>query len=363
MKKPIRILHYIPGFNFGGIESRFMDIFNAINHNEFQFDIMVLTSAENPMLKSFKDRGGNVYVMPPLSPRSINQHIKEVKKFFNEHNYDIVHCYSPLGYFVLKYANINGVKGRILHARSSSFGGSSAVWLREILKVLTRKQANIYLAVSKSAASWVFGNSNKVEVIKNSIDVSKFLYNEQIRSKIRNQLNASNHFLVGHVGRYTYAKNHTFVLKVFKEILKLHPNSRLLLVGTDLKDIEEHAKALEITDKIIAVGFQNDVSPFYQSMDALIFPSFYEGLPGTLLEAQVSGLKCFVSNTITKEVDVTPEIHFLDLNLPSDEWAKFIIEHSLNYERKNQLDNIKNSGFELKSSVNRLEQIYRSCVE
>ncbi|NRG47240.1 glycosyltransferase [Bacillus sp. CRN 9] len=362
MKKPIRVLHYIPGFKFGGIESRFMDIFSVINHDEFQFDIMVLTSSENTMLKTFKEGGGNVYVMPPLSLNAINKHIKEVKKFFEEHEYDIVHCYSPMGYFVLKFAKVNGVKGRILHARSSSFGGSSAIWLRNILKVLTRKQANIYLAVSNSSASWLFGNSKEVEIIKNSIEVAKFEYNERIRLEIRKQNNISNQFIVGHVGRYTYAKNHEFVLKVFKEILELHPNSRLLLVGTTIKDVEEQAEKLKITNKITAVGFQNDVSHFYQSMDALLFPSFYEGLPGTLLEAQVSGLKCFVSNTITKEVDVTPEIYFLDLNSSSKEWAKIIIEHALDYNRQSQTNEIEESGFELKSSVNRLEEIYKSYI-
>src|SRR5699024_1315774 len=140
-----------------------------------------------------------------------------------------------------------------------------------------------------------------------------FNYDQDERRKLRTKYGVTNEKLYGHVGRNSYAKNHKFLFDTFKEILSKESRSKLLLVGVDKQAVElvNYAKKIGIINNIIFAGYQNDVSGFYSAMDVLIFPSIYEGFPGTLVESQVSGLQSYCSDSITEEVLLTKNIKFL----------------------------------------------------
>lgn len=368
MKIPplLRVLCYIPGFAFGGVESRIMEIHKNIDRNKIQLDILCLTDVrDNELLKELKKNGGKVYTLPSFRNNPV-KYLRLLDEFFREHQYSVVHCYSVVtGYFFLKIAKKYGVQHRILHAVTSSFQGESFLYLRYLLKYIAVREANIYLAVSFLAAKWLLKGhpSNEVMVINNAVEMEKFVFNASKREKLRRDFDLENSFIIGHVGRYTYAKNHQFLLKVFADILNKNSDAKLLLVGCDLNDIKKEAADLNILDKIVAVGYQRDVSRFYLMMDVLVFPSIFEGLPGTLVEAQKSGLKCFVSDTITNEVRLTAGISFLSLQLHPKIWASKVIEEGSLYSREeNQLMGDHNS-FSIKHIVHEYEKLYLKCIQ
>lgn len=364
MQKKIKILHFIPGFNFGGIESRMLDVLKKIDKSKYQLDFLILTEINNTLIEEIKCNGGNVYRIPPFSPKTIASHYKEMKDVVNKGNYDIIHCHSSsTGFLLLRYAKIKGVKGRILHSRTSSFKGSSMIPLRILMQKLSIHYSNKYLAVSRVAGNWFFGYKD-FTVIPNSIELDKYLYDIKSREKIRNEYNISDEFVFGHVGRGTYAKNHRFLFSIFKEILNEYPKSKLMLVGVGESDLNlvKHAKDLNIIDKIIFCGFQSDVSKFYSGMDALIFPSFYEGMPGTLIEAQTSGLKCYCSDSITNEVSLTENIKFISLEKSAKSWAEEILLSLREIDRKSCKEEIAGKGYSLERTVAIFEEIYTSIT-
>ena len=69
-----------------------------------------------------------------------------------------------------------------------------------------------------------------------------------------------------------------------------------------MEPAKQKAAELGITESVQFLGNQGNPQDYYQAMDLFIFPSLYEGLPGTVLEAQAAGLPCLMSDTITQEV-------------------------------------------------------------
>ena len=121
--------------------------------------------------------------------------------------------------------------------------------------------------------------------------------------------------VIGHIGRFTDAKNHPFIIDVFSEIIKINPQAILVLVGdgSTIKSIKDKANALNISDKVIFTGLRKDTSNLMSAIDFFIFPSKFEGFPVTLVEAQCSDLPCFVSDTISPEVIISDKVKFLSL--------------------------------------------------
>lgn len=361
MTQKIKVLHYIPGFKFGGIESRMLDVVKKIDRDRFQLDFLILTDIDNPLIDEFKKFGVNIYSIPGFSPQTIFKHFKYIKKILDKNKYDIIHSHSTTNSLILmKYAQYKKIKGRILHSRTSSFTGSSKIHLRKIFQKLTVKSANYFLAVSNIAGKWAF-REKKFSIIPNSINLSDFEYNKESRKIIRERYGISKEIIIGHVGRHAYAKNHAFLFEVFKDILSIEPNSKLMLVGVSEfeEELIKYAKELNIREKIIFCGYQQDVSKYYSAMDIFIFPSFYEGMPGTLIEAQTSGLKVYCSDTITNEVNLTSNIYFLSLGNGSAYWANEIMSDvsSLN-NRRDYIDDIRSHGYTIENTVKKFEELY-----
>lgn len=365
MSDRIKVLHYIPGFKFGGIESRMLEVFKGIDKTKYQLDFLILTSLDNYLVEEIKSNGGNVFQVPSFSPKNIINHINGLKIVLSDAKYDIIHCHSSATGFVLLWlAKKQGIKGRIMHARTSSFVGSSLPHLRKLMQKISVHYSNTQLAVSEKAGEWAFGG-RKFQVIPNSIDLEKFAYNTKKRNAIRKFYNIDNKNVFGHIGRNTYAKNHKFLFEVFSQIIKDKPNSVLLLVGVgnNEQNLNKWITELGIMEKVVFCGYQEDTSKYHSAMDVLIFPSLYEGLPGTLIEAQASGLKCFCSDAITKEVSLTENIEFIALNEGAKKWSAKIIKSMSNPNRKSYIEEIKNRGFSIESTVRIFEQLYTDIIK
>lgn len=81
------------------------------------------------------------------------------------------------------------------------------------------------------------------------------------------------------------------------------------------KSIVDKIKQLKLEDSVLLLGSRDDVNRLDQALDALVFPSTYEGLSVVLIEAQTSALPVFASSNITKEHKITDLVYFLDLKM------------------------------------------------
>lgn len=367
--KKIKVLHYTPGFDHGGIESRLIDWYKNIDRSIVQFDLVKLTNADdnNQLIRNFKDLGGNVFTLPQFSITSIRSFIQALNDFFEKNSdYDVVHCHSSLsGSFVLQEAKKNNISVRIMHSRTTQFDpGSKLLPIRKYLKKRSNKYATHFFACSKEAGEWQFGKENvdngNVMVINNGIESEKFIFNAGVREKVRQDLKLNESFTIGHIGRFSSVKNHTFLLDVFKEITKRHSDSKLLLIGDGPEEynIKQKVRDMDLEDKVLFLGRQKDVEKYLHSLDVFIFPSLFEGFGTVAIEAQASGVKCIVSDGVPRSVDISDLIEHLPLSAQPREWAEVAMQYVDGYKHHNMYEEIVNAGFDAKFTAKLLENFY-----
>lgn len=358
----IRILHIIAAMNRGGAETFIMNVYRKINREKIQFDFLTNCDSGGAYDQEIHSLGGKIYNITSRR-ESILKNKNELVNFFEKHNeYKIVHQHSSSQSYntPLLVAKKKGVPIRILHSHNSKIVGNSLhIYIHKINRIIYNDLSTDLFACSDIAGKWMFGNKT-FSVINNGIETQKFAYNYKRRTKIRNALGINKEqILFGNIGSLTTQKNHKFLIDIFNDIKKIKPDSKLLIVGDgNLKPIiVEKSKKLGILKDIIFTGIVDNPEDYLQAMDAFIFPSLFEGLPVTLIEAQTSGLKCFISNNITDQAILTANVIKLPLEIGSKKWAETIIRE-ISYERFDMMDIIKNKGFDIEQTSNYLEQFY-----
>ena len=363
MSNPIRVLQIVTHMNRGGLETMLMNYYRHIDRSQVQFDFLVHRQERAAYDDEIESLGGKIFRLPKLNPWS-PKYINSLNRFFSEHpEYKIVHCHldcmSAIPLIAAKRAK---VPVRIAHCHSSSQDKD----LKYIIKVLYKKRIPIVatklFACSKAAGNWMF-NGHSFTLFNNAIDVEKYIFNETMRKIQRQCLNLNeNTLVVGHVGRFSIPKNHTFLLDIFYEIDR-SCDARLLLVGDgELRpQIERKARLMGIIDHIIFLGVRDDVAVILQAMDVFIFPSLYEGLPLSLIEAQAAGLPCLISDGVSSESRISNLVHQLSLNKSANTWAVNAIQLS-DIIRGNTYKEIKNAGFDIIKNAEWLQRFYLSKI-
>ena len=362
----IRILHVLGGLNLGGAESRIMDLYRKIDRTKFQFDFVIHNSEKQIYEDEVELLGGIIYRFNRFKLFNIFSYSDQWKKFFKSNSiYRIIHGHiATSGFIYLYHAKKNNVYVRIAHARSSKKDNLIKLYISKF----SRFFANYYFAVSLSAAQSEFGKRRLGDVIflPNGIDYQKFIFSMTNRSLIRKKLSIKdNDYILGHVGRFHKAKNHSFIINLGQELLKHNLNFKILLIGEGpLKNkIIIELKKKNLMDRFIIVDALLGIDKYYSAMDIFILPSKYEGLPGVLLEAQVNGLKCLISNNITNEVVISDKTKSLSINSNAiHSWVSEILMSSA----QNNIDdreNKVNMKFEISTAVRELEFFYRKSLE
>lgn len=358
-KQPKRILHCVVTMDIGGAETLIMNLYRNIDRNKVQFDF--LTSLPGAYDEEIEKLGGKIYRIPYYKKVGMSKYYHSLLNFFEHNHYDIVHSHMDcMSSIVLKAAKKKKVSKRIAHSHNTNNSGNIIVRLyKNLLKLMINRVANVRLACSNEAGKWLFGKNKEYTVIKNGIEMSKFFYNEQLSKKHREKLNISEDaFVLGHVGRFDNVKNHKFIIEIFNEIRKIKENSYLLLIGDGSlrKTIEEKVVDYNLEDKTIFTGKILNAYEYYSVMDSFVFPSFYEGLPLTLIEAQTCGLKCFISDNITNEVMITNLIEKISLEKSAKQWAEIILESG----KRESIDKEKmlDTGFDITSNIDKIMKIY-----
>lgn len=371
-----KILYFIDDLSMGGIQKLALDWVSNFDKKKIKIDFLLLDKGINYELEStFQQLGSNVYKLKGVwinTPFDYIKYCKSCSMFFKEHNdYDIVELHSSSkNFLILKYAKKYGIKTRIAHSHNIGFQTKNMVkiFIGNILKYELKKYSTDFLACSKDAGRWLFGNkiinSDKFDIIYNSIDFNKFVYNQKVRQDIRNTLKISDDtFVVGHIGRFNEQKNHMFLIHIFEEILKINSDSKLLLLGDGiLKDeINKYVISNNLSDKIYFMGIKTNVNEYLQAMDAFVFPSLYEGLGIVLIEAQASGLKVYTSkNVVPIEANISDTLfNYIDLKSNNyKEWAEKVLYDRNGYSRNNLVVNKGN--YDLNSTIKKLEDYYLS---
>ncbi|MEJ5306934.1 MAG: glycosyltransferase family 1 protein [candidate division WOR-3 bacterium] len=362
MNKPIKILQVFGRMDRGGAETLIMNIYRNIDRNKIQFDFLVHTQDKCAYDDEILSLGGRIFRVPRYKIYNHFQYVKSFQKLLKENEWEIIHFHfftmMPITYSILKSTNSK----IIVHSHTSTFiEGFKGFYQKKLLEKI--KKYNVYkLACSKKAGEFIF-NKDDFLIFNNGIDTKNFSFNPEIRKQYRKELNIQNKIVMGHVGSIYEPKNHSFLIDVFFEFQKKRKDSVLILVGDGhLKEkIKSKIKQSKLDEKVILLGVREDVYNILNSFDFFVFPSLFEGLPVTLIEAQNNGLKCIISDRITKEVKITDLVDFLPLEKSAKYWAEHIA-NSLNYERKDRSEEIRKAGYDIKENTKWLENFYLELV-
>lgn len=360
IEDPIRILHVVTYMGRGGLETMIMNYYRHIDRNKVQFDFLVHRDFKADYDDEILALGGKIFRLPRLVPWSYGYQ-KALNQFLKSHaEYKIVHVHQDcLSSIVLKAAKKNEVPVRIAHSHTSNQDKNLKLLIKLFYRRKIGKFATDLLACGKEAGDWMFKGA-KYQLINNAIDSKLYTYNEVERRKVREDLGISEDtFLVGHVGRFNTVKNHSFLLDIFCELKNRKKESMLLLVGDgELRDqIESKVDELGIAKSVIFTGVRKDVACLMQAMDCFVFPSLYEGLPVTLIEAQAAGLPCLVSDHVSSECNKTGLIEQVSLKDPYDYWAECIL-HKEKHIRQNMKEAIKKAGYDITVNAQILQNFY-----
>ena len=382
MDKPIRILHVLGQLEIGGAESRIMDIYRTIDRDRVQFDFVVHFSDRGYFEDEVEALGGRIFRVPRFKFVNYFSYKKAWKKLldtvFSKEAMDRCpikyvqgHMTSTAGIY-LPLAQKYGVK-TIAHARSAGVDKGIKGILTRLLRKNLDKKADYLFTCSNLAAISVFGedkaSSGDVVFIPNAINVSKFKFNENVKNDIRSELKISDKYVFGHVGSFRYAKNHEYLIRIFNEIIKLFkendlPDPVLILLGDGARRplIEKEVSNMGLDDKVFFLGVHEDSEKYYSAMDCFLYPSRYEGMPGTVVEAQASGLRVLMSDKICDEVVSTDLVDYMSIEIDPALWAReaLKIAKSKPYDRTKYNEEVAGKGFEVTAQTRKLTEFYES---
>ncbi len=361
MAEPIRILHCFGRTDIGGAETMVMNIYRNIDRDKVQFDFVIHTKDNCAYDNEIISLGGSVYHVPRYKIFNHFTYLKAWDKIFKKYKdrWVILHAHvlTTAGFY-LRVAKKNGII-TIAHSHTNYWGNILSK-AKIISRYLLKNNSDYLFACSEPAGFWLFGKKEAFVIIKNAIDLSKFVFDQNKRNKKRNEFQIEDKFVLGHIGNFIYYKNHDFIIEIFKAVYDKNEQAILMLVGDgNLRhDIEKKVHDLGLTDKVIFAGVRSDVPDLLQAMDVFIFPSLHEGLGLVTIEAQATGLHCIVADTIPKEAYVTELIEAESLKAPANQWAENILKYANGYLRIGKTELIKTKGYDIVETAKWLENFY-----
>lgn len=356
--EPIRVLQVVTNMSYGGLENLLMNYYRNIDRSKIQFDFLTHVDIHQDFEEEIAALGGRLYRLPRLNPFSPG-YLRKLDVFFKEHpEYRIVHSHlNELAGIPLRAAERNAVPARIAHSHTSNLVRNWKMIPKYLCRPLISRYATALFACGAKAGDWMF-RGRPYSILSNAIDAESFRFDPEASRRVRQELGLGDSFVVGHVGQFRVEKNHLFLIDVFAEVLKRHPNSRLMLVGKgpQMEPAIEKAEALGIREKILFLGARSDIPVLMQAMDVFALPSLYEGLPVTMIEAQAAGLPCVKTDTITNDCSLTDLVHDLPINDPAP-WAERIVSLK-DTVRTDHLEQIRSGGYDIHTAAEKLTRFY-----
>lgn len=361
----IRVLQIIGSLERGGAETFLVNLYRNIDRTKIQFDFAIYNEpSENGYYQEVVDMGAKVFFVPSKST-GIVKNFKAVMKIVQENHYTMVWRYIDgcFGAIDLLAAKLAGSSETVLNSRNSYTEGTPRLIMHYMIKPFLPLFVTKNYACGIQAGKWMFGR-HPFEVINNGIDVESFRYNEGIRNQHRQAFNLQDKVVIGHIGRFHYTKNHKLIIAIYEKFKETNSNSALVLVGTGelFPQIQQLVKEKGLEEDVLFLGSRSDVPEMLQMMDVFIMPSLFEGFPRAFLEAQAAGLPCVVSSTISKEVDVTGNVSFVDLDAPVEVWADKLIE-KCGSKTEDNTKLLREAGYDIKDVAKKIEISILNYIE
>lgn len=364
----LRVLQVGMTRNLGGIETYLIEQFRHLDKSKIDYDFVNITGEysicyEDEILAS----GSKIF-------KVVSRHKNPLLHYWQWFNillqnkgiYDVIVLNTnSLEYvFPLVLGKIFGIPVRVIHSHNSGFENKQGLARRLLVgmnKKLLAWSANLRFACSQFAGQWMF-KDNPYHVIYNAIDIHKYDADLIVREETRNALGLHTELTLLHVGRFSYQKNHSFLLDIFKEVHRIQPDSVLLLVGdiTEesefLTEVKRKIKAYGLEHVVRLLGRRDDVNKIMQAADVLVMPSFFEGLTVVGIEAQASDLPLLLSDTVTKELRLLPSTQFISLEAGPTAWAEAIV-NSKQHNRQSRYEELKAAGYDIGNETERVEKL------
>ena len=370
-QEKIKVLMVLGSTEMGGAQTFILNLLRNIDFDRFEVNIAVNTDVEEGGVgDEMRQLGCNIYFWPYFKVYNYVRFVRFWRDFLSKHHYDIIHGHSTNSAAVyLKVAKEMGC-ATIAHSHSAGYRGNKLEqWVKSFYAKRVGKVADYWFACSNKAAERLFGNAYSTYPhyydIPNAINAENYLYDPDRAREIRKQLGiGEDEFLCGHVGTFSDPKNHSFLIDVFYEVLKIKPNARLVCCGAGalMPLVKAKAEALGIAEKISFPGVVKNCNEYLMAMDVLVFPSLFEGFPITVIEAEATGLPVVMSDVITQEVDLTAQIHRHSLSDSPQVWAHTICE-SKDIDRRSQNRFIAESKYNMRTSIKMITNIYLEMLK
>lgn len=345
--------------NAGGAETFLMKIYRQLDRTNYQMDFCVNIFQDGFYDKEITEMGGRIFHIPAKS-----DNLKEFKRQLsaiveNEHYESVLRITSnSMGFLDLKVAKKAGAK--LCAARSSNSNdpaGIKAKVAHRLGRILYGKYVDVKIAPSDLAAIYTFGKraykNGEVKILHNALDLDVYKFEPEARKRIRAEFGIKeSELLCGHIGRFSPQKNHDFLIDIFAELSKENSNYKLLLVGHgELEErIREKCAYKGLQDKVIFAGVRSDIPDILSAMDVFVFPSLYEGMPNTVIEAQATGLPCIISDTITREANITGLVYYVSLHDEVVKWTEQMVKLD-RVDRLLATEILIRAGYDIESSV------------
>lgn len=352
-----RVLCVVSSLNTGGAETFLMKVLRSIDKTKYILDFIV--SAPGVYDDEVKQLGGTIYTVPLRTEYPIETflEIRSIVKL-NGYQYFLKLCDTPIGVTDLLAAKLGGANR--ISVRSCNASSNTSIkkeLLYSFLRPLFNGLSDCKIAPSDLAAVYTFGKKTfqkgQVKKLKNGVDLKVFNFDENGRKYVRDEFSVSDKtVLVGHIGRFNQQKNHEFLLKVFAEYHLMNPDSKLLLVGTGelLEQTKEVVELHHLSDYVIFAGVRRDIPQVLSAIDVFLLPSFYEGMPNTVIEAQTTGLNCIVSDRVTREANVTGLVKYVPIDSPQ-KWCENILDCDIKQSRVNFFNDKLYNEYGIESTV------------
>lgn len=374
MENKIKLTIFEERFGWGGIETFIINLCNYIDLKMFDVTVVVANKVTNRYDDFFKKKNIPIYTLVheiesnPI--KRFKMGLPAFMEYLQTNKVDIIHfnLSNSIDMQYVAMAKKIGIKNRIVHSHNSAATTRIKTIAHWMGKNLWCNSATYYLACSQKAAKWLFSNEiykkHQYKIIHNAIETEKYKFDANVRNRIRREFKWNDKFIIGEVGRFNLQKNHKFLIDIFYEVIKLRPESKLVLVGdgelrTELQNYV-HSKNLE--SNVEFLGTSNRVPEILQGWDVFALPSLYEGLPFVMVEAQAASLPIVASDTITREVCLTEYVQYESLHNNPKEWAKRILKVSEIPRKVSTAEKIKSAGFDVKSMVGNMMNLYKEMM-
>jgi glycosyltransferase involved in cell wall biosynthesis len=356
-----------------GTQMFILNIYRNIYKEGYIFDFMLRCKSEindEKLLEEVKGYGSKIIETAPF-PRNFFQNWREVDNYLSKHakEYDAIHIHMNSMLYVapLLLAKKYGIPIRIVHSHNSKAEKKIYTVLHHINRTLFLKLATARLACSNLAGRWMYsgnilgGGSNRYLLVQNGIELEKFNFDKETRNAVRREWGVDDDtVVVGNAGRFAKVKNHSLMIDIFCEYVKEQPNAVLVLagIGETMEEVKNKVLEKDIEKKVIFLGVRTDVHRLCQGFDIFLIPSFHEGGPITLIEAQASKLPCVISSTITTSYIVNPNVFQVDLSAPVSEWVKYMNRAIEETVRDGDQSDMRAAGFDVQKTIKEIKKVY-----